>query len=182
MKKLIPHFCLVITGLAASFSICRAQETLEQQTIVRQVQIGPEKIGTTEYWPLVCEGGNPSLLRMSVSAGGNITFQFHKSANAAGRRGENLQAGECSWVERAMSSDEPGEMFIRTSSPRIDYDLGENGRVQHQSLHFSPPYEQLLNYGTRYLYVNHRNHNLYPLAVDRFDISPEKVIFLIVPR
>lgn len=85
-----------------------------------------------EYWPLLCRGGGAmnvevdfALLRRDSTVSpnlGSIMLNFKKSAAAAGPRGERLLAGECAWMDRPLSAEEPAKagVFYKIETPGIE--------------------------------------------------------------
>ena len=80
MKKV---FVLPILSL-----VCMAQSAIAVQTYAIKCRPGP----------------NTSF---NLSVAGELRFSFAKSSSASGATGNNLRAGECSWVDRVMGANEP---------------------------------------------------------------------------
>jgi hypothetical protein len=56
-------------------------------------------------YPLVCRGGG--LLKTVDAGTGNVGFEFIRGNKPAG---EGLEAGACSWLDRAMYTSEPNRV------------------------------------------------------------------------
>ena len=74
--------------------------------LITQFFSGSDASRTQQSYPLVCRGGDS--LTIGIAPGErNIGFVFTRGTKPAG---EGLAPGECSWVDRGMSTNEPDRL------------------------------------------------------------------------
>jgi len=74
-----------------------------------------------DTYPFWCRGPLRIELRDRSDEVGYVRISFQKTATGAGSQGQNVTAGKCAWVDRGVSSGEPG--VIRTVAWRVSNDL-----------------------------------------------------------
>lgn len=124
------------------------------------------------FYPLVCMGGEIRV-KLSTSTDGrapNVQVTFRKGNTPSGARGENLEPGSCSWVDRGMHYGEPDRIFDDSlGTLPIEYEFDIDGTVRTQRV--SSDYTGLRRRGVVYfLYVRRFNDpvsNIFEVARER---------------
>jgi hypothetical protein len=72
-------------------------------------------------FPFWCRGPLKIELRDRTDELGYVRISFQRTSSAAGSQGQNVAAGQCAWVDRAVSSSEPA--VVRSVAWRASNDL-----------------------------------------------------------
>lgn len=137
--------------IAAAVLLLAAQAAAAQEADAAP----PAKEFADGYYPLVCKAGSAVRIKYHVRLDAPttpLTVTFRKGDRPSGPKGENLEPGVCSWVDRGMGADEPDRLH---ASPlgiaSIDYELDSNGQIISQRM--SVQYLALKGTGVYFLYV-----------------------------
>ncbi len=105
-------------------------EALPPVTAMPERTVTPTPRTLPPSYPLVCRGGgNRELVYRAAAPGGgqDLRVAFTRAATRAGLNKElisSLKAGECTWLDRTISSGEPGMLrFAEQLVPLTDFEI-----------------------------------------------------------